>query len=328
MPTKPKPQPAKNLTLNPKTLGGGRAPKGSIRSAERGTKAPGTPAPEPEPLKTISLDGEIITLLDFGLKGDILLDVTFDNAYCRRSLLDLGTSKQPRFSNVPLSSEGIPNERVVYRVQLETLKKTSKYFERLLTDIRFAEAKTINTAFQDLAIKGIKPEAAAPEDLPRISIREDEDATQVCGRSGVFSDLLRILHGQDTTSKLSMPHLAVLAVMADRFDCAPTIGRYARGGRRIAWPQTSGQVTFSTEEGTRMKILVAWYLEDVGQFSKSTKELIMRGSLRWIGRAEREEEQVGVWWDFPDGIEGLLCTFLHSNSLQYILFSTSGAGGF
>lgn len=309
-PSKPKAQPTKSLTLNPKSPAVGRTPKPGGRSAEKAIEAqPGTPVPEPEPAKAVTLDGETISLLDFGLSGDILLDVTFDNTYCRRSLLNLGTGQQPRFSNVPLSPKTIQNERIVYRVQLEILKKTSKYFERLLTDTRFSEAKTISTAFEALKSKGIRPSDALVEDLPRISIKEDSDATQVSGRSGVFSDLLRILHGQDTTSKLSMPYLAILAVMADRFDCAPTIGRYTRGARRIAWPQTTGQMTFNTEEVTRMKVLVAWYLEDMGQFGKSTKELIMRGSLRWSGRGDHEQDQVGVWWDLPDGIEGLFSPF-------------------
>lgn len=315
-PPKSKAQTTKDLALNPKIPGGGRTPKPSGRSAEKATKAQasGTPVPESEPPKTISIDGSSITLFDFGLASDILLDVTFDNAHCRRSLLNLGTGQQPRFSNFAVFPKTAQNERVVYRVQLDTLKKTSKYFERLLTDTRFAEAKTINEAFEALKAKGVKPEDADVQELPRITITEDADATQVSGRSGIFSDLLRILHGQDTASKLSMPYLAILSTMADRFDCAPTIGRYTRGPRRIAWPQSLGQATFVTEEATRMKILVAWYLEDVGKFASCTKELIMRGSLRWGGRAAQEQDMVGIWWDLPDGIEGLLRPSLHFSS--------------
>lgn len=319
-PTEARASPAKSLTLSPKTPAGGRTPKPNGRSAEKATRAqPGTPVAEPAPAKTFTIDSEGITLLDFGLQGDILLDVTFDNTYCRRSLLNLETGQQPRFSNAPLAPKNIPNERVVYRVQLETLKKTSKYFDRLLTDERFSEAKAIKIAFSALHSKGIKPSEAPVEDLPRISIKEDSDATQISGRSGVFSDLLRILHGQDTTSKLSIPYLTILAVMADRFDCASTIGRYTRGARRIAWPVTSGGVTFNTEEVTRMKVLVAWYLEDIGQFGKSTKELIMRGSLRWSGRGDHELDRVGIWWDLPDGIEGL---FLSFSSMLYCAASS------
>lgn len=61
-----------------------------------------------------------------------------------------------------------------------------------------------------------------------------------------------------------------------------------------------------------MKVLVSWYLEDTAKFAASTKELVMRGSLRW---AEREEQDMaGVWWDLPDGLEGL---FAISNSLPF-----------
>ena len=206
---------------------------------------------------------------------------------------------------------------MVYRVHLDTIKKTSKYFERLLTDTRFAEAKKINEGLQPLKAKGIKPEDAQPSELPRISITEDADATLISNRSGVFSDLLRILHGQDTTSKLSMPYLAILAVMADRFDCASVVGRYARGSRRMPWPQTTGQQTSATEETGRMKVLVSWYLEDAAKFAASTKELVMRGSLRWAGR--EEGDMVGVWWDLPDGLEGLLILFLSFTLLSILL---------
>lgn len=297
---------AKPSTLNQKTSSGAaRAPKPSGRTAQKDKVQPGTPVPEPEPAKKISIDGQELTLLDFGLKGDILMDVTFDNTSCRRSLLNLGTGQAPRFSNSATTAKVVDKERVVYRVHLSTLTMISKYFERLLTDTRFAEAKTINTGLDALKEKGVKTQDAQPSELPRISITEDSDAALISNRSGVFSDLLRILHGQDTTSKLSMPYLAVLAVMADRFDCASVVGRYARGSRRMPWPQTTGQQTFSTEEGTRMKALVSWYLEDSAKFLASTKELIMRGSLRWVGR--EEQDMVGLWWDLPDGLEGLWC---------------------
>lgn len=313
---------AKPLTLNQKkSSGAARAPKPSGRTTQKDKAQPGTPVPETEPAKTISIDGEELTLLDFGLKGDILLDVAFDNTSCRRSLLNLGTGQAPRFSNSATTAKVVDKERVVYRVRLDTLTKDSKYFERLLTDTRFAEAKKINESFADLKNKKLKAEDAQPEDLPRISITEDADATLISNRSGIFSDLLGILHGQDTTSKLSMPYLAILAVMADRFDCASTVGRYARGSRRMPWPQTTGQPTFSTEEATRIKILVSWYLEDASKFLASTKELIMRGSLRWAGR--EEQDMVGIWWDLPDGLEGLFALSYSLPSLYFTMCSQS-----
>ncbi len=269
--------------------------------------------PEPEPFKLIDLDGEKLQLFESNPTGDIILDVTFSNTNCRRSLLGLGTGQQPRFSSFSVSAKAkSPDERVLYRVHLATLIKTSKYFERLLTDERFKEANTIKQGLAKLEERGVEPAAVTSEELPRIEINEEDDASLVSGRSSIFGDLLRILHGGEATSKLSIHYLSISALMADRFDCAPAIGRYIRGSKRIPWPQTYGQVTFATEEATRMKILVAWLLEDSAKFMASTRELIMRGSLRWSGKVDPEKDQVGLWWDLPDGIEGLWAPFLPS----------------
>ena len=315
-PSKSKALQTKSFTLNQKTPAAACAPKPSGRSTQKDKAQPGIPVPEPKPLKTISIDDTELPLLDFGLKGNILLDVTFSNTGCRRSILNLDSGQAPRFSNSANTSKTVPGERVIYRVRLDVIKKASKYFERLLTDVRFAEAKIINSGLSGLQFKGINPEDAQPSELPLISITEDADATLISNRSGVFSDLIRILHGQDATSKLSMPYLAILAVMADRFDCSSLVGRYARGSRRMPWPQTTGQQTFATEETARMKVLVSWYLEDAVKFAASTKELVMRGSLRWAGR--EEGDMLGVWWDLPDGLEGLLISFLPFTSLSIV----------
>lgn len=259
---------------------------------------------KPEPPQTIEIDGKSVSLVNVRATGDILLDVTFGNRHAKRSILSLGTALQPRYSGFAKTKTA--DERVLYRVRLDTLKKTSKYFERLLTDERFQEAKKIAESFASLRARGIEPSESEPAGLPHISITEDDDATHIAGREPVFADLLRILHSADATSKLSIPYLAILAVMADRFDCAAVVGRYVRGSRRIPWPQTFGQLNFANEELLRQKILIAWLLEDKLKFAAATKEIIFRGSARWSGRDEAENEQVGVWWDLPDGLEGMV----------------------
>jgi hypothetical protein len=270
--------------------------------------------PEPEPPQTIEIDGKSISLVDVGGTGDILLDVTFENRHSKRTILSLGTALQPRYSG--FSKAKTSHGRVLYRVRLDTLKKASVYFERLLTDERFQEAKKIAESFASLRARGIEPSEAEPTELLRISITEDDDATHIAGREPILGDLLRILHSADVTSKLSIPHLAILAVMADRFDCAAVVGRYVRGPRRIPWPQTYGQLNFANEELLRQKILIAWLLEDKIKFAAATKEIIFRGSTRWSGRSVSENEQVGVWWDLPDGLEGMVISIVTMSLLQ------------
>ncbi|KFY52600.1 hypothetical protein V497_08482 [Pseudogymnoascus sp. VKM F-4516 (FW-969)] len=258
----------------------------------------------PEPPQTLLVDDEEVNLIDIRATGDILLDITFTNTHSTRTILALNSALPPRLS--PFSKPGLPPDRTLFRVRLDTLTKTSAYFSRLLTDARFQEATKIKSSFAALAARGVVPAEAQPADLPRVAITDDDDATHVAGRSPVLADLLRILHSGDATSKLSIPYLAILALMADRFDCAATVGRYVRGGKRVPWPQTYGTVNFAGEELLRQKVLVAWLLEDRVKFAAATKECVFRGSARWGGGGGMQSGQVGVWWDLPDGIEAEL----------------------
>ncbi len=72
----------------------------------------------------------------------------------------------------------------------------------------------------------------AAKDLPWIRIHDDDEATKAAGREAVFAELLRILHGKETTKTAKTPptlrELAILAVFADRFACARPVSAYVR----------------------------------------------------------------------------------------------------
>jgi hypothetical protein len=190
-------------------------------------------------------------------------------------------------------------------VRLDTLKKTSKYFELLLGSDKFAEGTGIAAAFASLRLRDIVPSEAEPQDLPRISIIDDDESTRIAGREAVFGDLLHILHGDDVAARFTIPYLAAMAIMADQFDCTSTVARYVKSARRFPWPQTFGNISPATEEVLRQKILISWLLDDPVKFASATRELILRGSLRWSGTEERlDREQQATWWDLQDGLEG------------------------
>ncbi len=259
-----------------------------------------TPALE---TSSIYIDGTMHTLVDIRATGDLLLEVTFEN---RRSSLKLISNSDgaPRIPTI-LKHTRSSNSTVLYRVRLDTLKKTSKYFDLLLGSDKFAEGNGISTAFAALRIRDILPSEAEPQDLPRISITDDDDATRIAGREAVFGDLLRILHGAEIIMKPTIPYLATLAVMADRFDCTPIVSRYVRGSKKFPWPQTSGNMSAATEEILRQKILISWLLDDGPKLASATRELILRGSLRWTGAEDQSnKEQQATWWDLQDGLEG------------------------
>jgi hypothetical protein len=254
-------------------------------------------------LSRIKIDGKEYDLADIRATGDLLLEVTFENQ--KSSLKLVSEHESPaRIGSITKHTKS-PNGRLLYRVRLDTLRKTSKYFELLLGSQNFAEGSGIATTFAALRVREISPSEAEPQDLPRISITDDDDTTRIAGREAVFGDLLRILHGADITTRLTIPYLTTLAVMADRFDCAHTVARYVKGTKRFPWPQTYGQMNTTTEEVLRQKILIAWLLDDQVRLVSATRELILRGSLRWTSSEEElDNDQQATWWDLQDGIEG------------------------
>lgn len=215
-----------------------------------------------------------------------------------------------------------PNLEVLYRVRVDTLKKTSKYFELLLGSESFAEGNEIAKRFAALKLEGREPSEAVPHELPRISITDDDEATRLGGREPVFGDLMRILHGGEAAGRITIPYLATLAVMADRFDCTRTVGRYLKVSRKLGWPATVGTWNTAMEETVRQKILIAWLFDDQVRMASATRELILRGSIRWAADDDRlGRDQPATWWDLQDGIEGELlyrrsCILKTISSLQ------------
>ncbi|KAI0901014.1 hypothetical protein F4806DRAFT_504531 [Annulohypoxylon nitens] len=265
-------------------------------------------APDSEPLDP-NRSGKLPEVVSIFENGDLILDVTFENSK--------DTIRSTRAAQSKLSSrEPQPvlkkKARVAYRVNLQVLKSQSKYFERLLTDSRFKEAKDISSAFAALKLRNIKPEAAEVKELPWIEIQDDDQATQYAHREGAFSDLLRILHSKDVATKqITMSFVTTLAVLADRFDCAPAISKCLVGGLKFKWPVTNRKplrdevsvMSRNNEDILRQKILVSWLLGQPARLQAATKEIIMNGSCRWSPFAEDDGASDATWWYLQDGLE-------------------------
>ncbi|KAI1376015.1 hypothetical protein F4677DRAFT_420027 [Hypoxylon crocopeplum] len=241
--------------------------------------------------------------------GDLILDVTFENSK--------DTIRSTRVAQSRLSTrepQPTPKKRVrlAFRVALRVLKGHSRYFEKLLTDSRFKEAKDISSTFAALSVKHIKPEAAEAKDLPWIKIQDDDQATHYAHREDALSDLLRILHGSDVVTKqITMPFVTTLAVLADRFDCAAAVSRYLASGPKFKWPVTSRRpsrdevsvMSRNNEDILRQKVLVSWLLNQPTKFQAATKEIIINGSCRWSSFAEEDGNSDATWWYLQDGLE-------------------------
>lgn len=259
-------------------------------------------------------------IVDIVPDGDIVLDVTFETS--RETLRAARKAAKPRPGQQAVPPVFKPRTRVGYRVSLAVLKQNSKYFDNLLSDTRFAEARAIEASFQRLALTHVKPSEAPAADLPVVKIHEDDEATRSAVQDSAFADLLRILHRKQSTTPskaVTMHSLAVLAVLADRFDCTATVARYV-SALKYKWPATQTRLSRDdgpalskpSEEALRQKILVAWLLDQPPKMQIATRELILYGSRRWSLTAttasdeDDDPEYRAAWWDLPDDLEAEL----------------------
>lgn len=257
---------------------------------------------------TLDIDGIPCKLVEIRTTGDCVLDVTFENS----RYATVSASKEEPRSSRPRKYAKPTKSRACFRVRLETLKRSSKYFEHLLGSDNFKEAGIISAKFANLKLRDITPSESQASDLPRIEIVDDDEASQATGREAVFEDLLRILHGMEALTKPSVVYIASLAIMADRFECAPAVTRHVKGLKTFRWPATYGKppkdggltMPPATEELLRQKILIAWLLDQPIKLAQCTKELILRGSSQWVVRDEDfDHSRKALWWHLPDSLE-------------------------
>lgn len=91
--------------------------------------------------------------------------------------------------------------------------------------------------------------------------------------------------------------------MADRYNTLPSIARHVQKTFiNFKYPVTLDK---KAEETLRQKILVFYHTDQALRFSSATKELILRGSSRWLGAEESVTDFQTAWWDLPDGLEGV-----------------------
>lgn len=250
--------------------------------------------------------------------GDLVLDVTFETSletlkkYRKAEAAALRKSKPP---SQPLPARGSPRVRVAYRLSLEVLKRSSKYFANLLSNPQFREAGIIARDHATLQSIKIRPSEAVVDQLPWVTVVDDDEATKAAGREVAFEDMLRILHKKPVnTNHATMAYATTMAIIADRFDCVAVVARALNADLKFKWPLTStrpmvddsGRPT-EFEQVLRQKILVSWLLGQPMRLQQCSRELIVRGSSRWSVYHEPETASTAAWWNLSDGIEGMNC---------------------
>lgn len=205
------------------------------------------------------------------------------------------------------------NETFSYRVNVQHLRQNSAYFDRLLDPKKFGEGASVAKKLDLLRKSHVNSADVSVNDLPRVQIVDIGRISKVNSIKPLFSDFLKVLHGQDIVSVQSAPgtlpmpiaNLANLAVVADRFDALPHTSLYIRRKRILDTidARTKGKVVKANEERSRQKALIGLLLDHASWLSTSTQSLIIAGSVRWKSNATLDIE-LPLWWDLPRGIEG------------------------
>ncbi|OAA69722.1 hypothetical protein ISF_02992 [Cordyceps fumosorosea ARSEF 2679] len=246
--------------------------------------------------------------------GDIVLDVTFETSpetLKKHRRAEATALRKPRVPNQPAPDRGSSRVQVAYRLSLEVLKRSSKYFANLLSNPQFREADAVSSVHAKLRSMRIQPKAASVDELPWVSVVEDDDATKAAGHEVAFEDMLRILHKKPVKeSRAIMSYATTMAIIADRFDCVAVVARALNTDLKFKWPLTStkpfvddaGRPT-DVEQVLRQKVLVSWLLGQPMRLQQSSRELIMRGSSLWSVYHEPDGISTAAWWNLPDGIE-------------------------
>ncbi|RFU27721.1 hypothetical protein B7463_g8625, partial [Scytalidium lignicola] len=259
-----------------------------------------------EGMSSLRIGETVHELVEIRATGDVILDVTFENTNACTKSIPGDLIQQLRTSKTPITSS-----QVFYRVHLNTLKKHSKYFQHLLGSDAFGEGRLVATKLTELSQANIKLSEAEPNQLPRITIVDEDDATRTIGREVVFRDLLNIIHGARHASPskhITVTYMGVLVVLADRFDCISLVTPYLTGTGPLAkfkYPSTYG-VEKSAEEVLRQKILIFYFTNQSAKLVSATKELIIRGSYQWTEYGLNSPVTSATWWDLPDSLEAEL----------------------
>ncbi|KAM0330501.1 hypothetical protein ACHAQA_003447 [Verticillium albo-atrum] len=257
------------------------------------------------------------SVVEISSRGLIVLDVSFETSKetirtARKAhQAALRKSGAPRIQEPNLS----PLFKVAFRVEFSVLQRHSKYFENLLGNTQFAEARLVQESLASLTLEERASEDLDLASLPWITITDDDEATRSVGRDRVFEDMLRILHGrpvQTPLASINMLYVTTLAILADRFDCRSVITQSLTSSLKFKWPRTinrplradSGKSALGTEQVLRQKILVAWLLDQPLRFREATREIIQRGSSHWSALVPYDElPSTEAWWNLPDDLE-------------------------
>lgn len=196
----------------------------------------------------------------------------------------------------------------VYRVSIAILRKASPYFDTLLDPKKFREGATVQNRLRELS-KSYDDVASTPtSDLPHVSISDFGQVPKAKISESAFKLFLDILHNPATSVSVPRIHfIAILALVADRFDATGPISSYVSSSgwkNKPAKPDKNYKSDMQMELLRRQKLLIGLLLGFPDWVYHYSTELIYQGSEKWkSGLMDVDGE--APWWYLLNGIEGV-----------------------
>ena len=204
-----------------------------------------------------------------------------------------------------------------YRCSREVLRRISEYFNVLLDPVKFSEGIAVEARIQDLTRQYNDTATIPASELPKVVVSDVGDIPKGYNSSGTVIRLFfEILHDPSTPWPVpraqSVNLIALLSIIADRFDCLNTTAEYLRrqGLETTLLKARKSATAHNTELDNRQRLLAGslfGFPEWVRQCSAAliidgTRKQAMNG-LHSSEDEERERDEA-LWWRLPGGIEG------------------------
>ena len=203
-----------------------------------------------------------------------------------------------------------------YRCSRSVLINASGYFDVLFDPAKFSEGIVINKTLQELYRKYDGP--IPPSKLPSVSIADVGELPKANPLTKTVIPLfLKILHDPNTpwlaSRSQSVNLIALLAIVADRFDAHTPIAIYLRSQTLDATllKAKKSSIAHTLEVENRQRLLAGVIFGFPQWVLQSSAALIVDGSTRWETTSGDyrdggpKDQDDALWWRLPGGIEGL-----------------------
>lgn len=217
-----------------------------------------------------------------------------------------------------LQIQSKPGEEILYyQISSNILRRASLYFNRLLDPEKFSEGAEFCTKLSNLMDVHSDVAQIPAVDLPVVHISDVGSFPARYPNKGVMTHFFDVLHGTNSfwVTTGSLPnHIALLALVADRFDATkPVLEHMVSQG----WTQTVRDAketkktssivsSHNKEVFWRQRIYAGVLLGIQDWVMNFSRLLIDAGSKRWRLLVEEgsDIEDDAPWWNLPRGVEG------------------------